>query len=84
MGLCAETETEVLATMLKLVMSVQFDEGQFSLFMSEVSKWIMMAKADDEGWRPASGRGSVTEVGGGVPELTRGNSGSRYSLKVRV
>jgi hypothetical protein len=82
MGLCAETETEVLATMLKLVMSVQFDEGQFSLFMSEVGKWIMMAKADDEGWRPASGRGS--EVGGGVPDLTRGNSGSRHSLKVRI
>jgi hypothetical protein len=55
MGLCAEIETEVLATTLKLVMSVQFDEGQFSLFMSEVGKWIMMAKAEDESWRPASG-----------------------------
>lgn len=55
MGLCAEIDTEVLAATLKLVMSVKFDEVQFSLFMSEVGKWIMMAKADDESWRPASG-----------------------------
>jgi hypothetical protein len=40
MGLCAEIETEVLATILKLVMSVQVDEGQFSLFIMKLASGL--------------------------------------------